>query len=662
MQALFICHPDFADERPREVFHKEMEKIDCAETDARFLNRHILFRTKTQLRPCSHARLHITADDYYKLYINGRYVAQGPAASYPWAYYYNTVDVTDFLREGENTFAVHTYYQGLINRVWVSGDRREGMWCELELDGETVLVSDTSWKCHDHTGYTACGTVGYDTAFLECYNSNAPEVDFFAEDFDDSLWGKAAVFAASDHRLQPQPTKLLELYGVPPAKVERTEQGYRLDFGREMVGYLHAKAKGKPGDRITLRFAEEPDDHGAPRYQMRCNCTYEEVWILSGARDTWMQYDYKAFRYAELICPAEVELEALSMLVRHYPYEEKAIYSTQNADLCRILRLCADTVHYGTQEQYVDCPTREKGQYLGDVSIAARAHAVLTGDTALMKKAIRDFFHSSFICRGIMAVSGASLMQEIADYSLQLPAQVCWVYAMDGDRAFLEEAEPYLTSLYRYFLQYADEDGLLDGVTEKWNLVDWPKNLRDGYDFPLTKPIGPGAHNVLNAFWCGFLEAMDELYGLLGKDATAQTQAVKAAFIRAFYDEQKGLFCDSKAHTHAAIHSNVLPLLFEIGTEDAARKARLIDFLMEKKLTSMGVYMAYFALAALVKHGRRELAEQLATDPHCWLNMLAQGGTTTFEAWGKEQKKNGSLFHPWATAPLIVFADGIRVY
>ena len=76
----------------------------------------------------------------------------------------------------------------------------------------------------------------------------------------------------------------------------------------------------------------------------------------------------------------------------------------------------------------------------------------------------------------------------------------------------------------------------------------------------------------------------------------------------------------------------------------------------------MGVYMAYFALAALVKHDRYEAAVRLATHPACWLNMLAQGATTTFEAWGKEQKWNTSLFHPWASAPLIVFAKNTRVY
>lgn len=45
-------------------------------------------------------------------------------------------------------------------------------------------------------------------------------------------------------------------------------------------------------------------------------------------------------------------------------------------------------------------------------------------------------------------------------------------------------------------------DGLICDFADKWNLVDWPENMRDGYDFPLDNPIvkGKGVHNVINAF------------------------------------------------------------------------------------------------------------------------------------------------------------------
>lgn len=660
MKPLFICHKDFSDTSPVNVFHKECVNAELDEKEDKYLNRHILFRKKFSLDRLGNATLKITADDYYKLYVNGRFVTMGPAASYPHCYNYNEIDITPFLTVGENTVAVHTYYQGLINRVWVSGDRRQMLWLELCVDGVQTLVSDTSWKCHDHTGYGQCGKIGYETQFMEIYDSGAYEADFYAPNFDDSGWENATVYKHADYKLTKQHTEQLLLYTVAPKESIKKGNTLWLDFGQEMVGYLCAKTKGNKGDTVILRYGEELNEDGSVRYDMRCNCVYQEKWILSGGNDTLEQYDYKAFRYAEIIAPEGAYITDACMLVRHYPYEKKAQFDADTPELCSIIRLCADTIKYGMQENFVDCPTREKGQYLGDVSIAARAHAILTGNVEMMKKAITDFCNSCFICPGMMAVSTSSLMQEIADYSLQFPAQVLWVYKMDGDIDFLRYTEPYITEMYKYFSRYERKDGLLENLFDKWNMVDWPKNLRDGYDFPLTRPIGEGLHNVLNAFWCGFLQVTDEIYSILGMSQTGKTSKVTDSYVREFYCAETGLFCDTPMHTHSSIHSNVLPFLFNIGPEQCHKN--IVGLIKQKGLASMGVYMAYFTLAALKLHGEYDLAKRLIADPACWLNMISEGATTTFEAWGKDQKWNTSLFHPWATAPLIILAKNALPY
>ena len=661
MQGKFICHKDFENLKPIDVFHKELSPNQTEKHAESLYNRHTLFRKKVVLGKASKAILKITADDYFKLYINGVYVTQGPPPSYPNHYYFMEIDVTSFLKEGVNTFAVHTYYQGLINRVWVSGDLRSMFWCELYLDGKVALVSDESWLTATHTGYSSCGIIGYETAFAERYDSSAKEVGFEKELFDDSQWKPASIYKQTDYILQKSPIQPLSVYLKKPIYTERKGEVLFVDFGQEMVGYLRAKAKGKQGDKVLLRFGEELNSDGSVRFDMRCNCRYEEEWILSGKEDVLDQFDYKAFRYCEIMIPEGASVRDVEMQVRHYPYEKKAVYETDNEQLRKVLQLCENTIKYGTQEVFVDCPTREKGQYLGDVCVSGRAQCVLTGDTTLIKKAIIDFCGSAFICKGVMAVSTSSFMQEIADYSLLLPALILWVYKRDNDKDFLRLTFPYITGVYEYFMQYSQEDGLIEGVKEKWNLVDWPDNLRDGYNFPLTKPISPGKHNVLNAFWIGFLKAYQDICEILGEAVNIAIDNVEKSFINAFYNKETGLYCDSTQKTHSAVHSNVLPLLFDIGMSET-KERKIVEYICQKKLTSMGVYMAYFTLAALMKHGEREKAELLATDKGAWLNMLEEGATTTFEAWGKNQKWNTSLFHPWATAPLIVFAKDTEVY
>jgi hypothetical protein len=131
------------------------------------------------------------------------------------------------------------------------------------------------------------------------------------------------VYKNADYTLVRQTTEQIELYKLAPKTAERRENILYLDFGREAVGYLCARAEGKDGDELILCYGEELNEDGSVRYKMRCNCTYEEKWILGEGESILDQYDYKAFRYAELVLPEGVQIEDVYMLVRYYPYTER---------------------------------------------------------------------------------------------------------------------------------------------------------------------------------------------------------------------------------------------------------------------------------------------------------------------------------------------------
>ena len=663
--ALCITTPDFACREPLNVFHREAEPWENHH-DASLENRHILFRRTFTLESVPEkAILYLTADDYYKLYINGTFVTQGPAPGYPFHYYYNEIDITSYLHKGDNLIAVHTYYQGLYNRVWVSADHRQMLCAALYCDGKETLVTDPSWKYAYHTGYTGTRKFGYDTQFAEDFDSRAPEVGFASPDYDDSAWDNAVLREHTDYVFCAQPTEQLDVYEITPASVRRTVNPDGTvtldgDVGFECIGGLTLRAKGLPGTKITVRCGEELQDDGHVRYAMRCNCVYEEFWTLSGGDDVLIPYDYRGMRYFQLILPAGCSLreEDIRMQVRHYPYKEALACPTDDETLTCIWRLCADTMKYATQEVYMDCPTREKGQYLGDGTVSSAAHTLITGDGAMMKKALYEYARSTFITDGIMTVAPCSYMQEIADYSLQYPHQLLWYFRHTGDKQTLAVLAPYCERAVAYFRRFDRGDGLIEGV-DTWNLIDWPENLRDNYDFPAKKPIGPGVHNVINAFWYGMLCDMNEIRRLLGQTTDEEeTARVAASFIRAFYDPEQHLFTDAETTKHTASHSNFMPLYFGLDrkTEDPAARDAIISLILERGYC-MGVYMSYFMLKALCRAGRRDLALEMMKSPDGWCNMLAEGATTLYEAWGKDQKWNTSLCHPWAAAPILILAD-----
>lgn len=665
-QAVWLRDPAFAGTVARDPFHKQHQPAPAhPEHPAELLNRRMLLRRRFHLDALPAAPLlYVTADDAYRLYLNGTLLAEGPAPSFAFRYRYDVIDLSKHLKPGENVIAMQVFYQGLINRVWVSGDLRQGAIAEL-CDGEQVLVkTDATWKQLCFAG-NASARYGYDTQFVEHPDArHLPPPDWMQIAFDDTNWQAAREHPQDDHTLVQSEIPPLCPTRVEPTHVCALPGGVRVyDFGSEQTGYFVCRASGKAGDAIRIRHAEELDEHGRA-LPLRCNCNYDESWTLSGRNPDILAYtDYKAFRYVELTVPDGVRVEEPYVLCRHYPLgASAAAFASPSPLLQGVWNICARAVILGAQGVFVDCPSREKGQYLGDMTITAPAHAYIAGDARLWAKALRDIADSAFICPGLMAVAPASFMQEIADYSLLYPLQLLNCVRHTGDRALLHELLPAAEGAAEYFRRYERADGLLENVREKWNLVDWPDNLRDGYDFELKDgATGDGPHAVLNAFYAVCLQALAELRalaGLPGGDLAGRLQRLRRAYREAFYRPSCGLMADSATSSHTALHASALALyagLFPEGKTDNA-----VEFIRRKGLCC-GVYFSYFVLKGLAKANRLDIVRQLmlGTGEHSWANMLHEGASACFEAWGKTQKWNTSLCHPWAAAPVTVLIEDL---
>lgn len=668
--ARWITDREFSLLSPIDLYRKELDRSHRTNHRADLRNRHMLTRKEFALGAiASEVYLDITGDDYYKVFINGFYVGQGPAQSVHFHYYYNRFEISSLLRRGVNTIAVHVYYQGLISHAYNSGDYRQGLIAEVMADGRVVVETDHSWKYIVTKEFGNGAVIAYDTQYAEHIDSRMKAMGWKENDFDDTLWKNAVESRDDDHRLSLQPTPPLAVYERAPAAVSSVgENGYLIDFGSELTGLFRLRASGEAGRIVEIRCGEELNEEGRVRYDMRCNCLYQEYWTLSGRDDDEPEwFDYKAFRYAEALAEPGVRLnpESFTAVVRHYPLDDEAcVFDSSDTRLNAIWEICRNGVKFGSQETYVDCPSREKGQYLGDNTIITHAHAYLAGgDLRLFRKSLHDFaLFSQKVCPGLMAVSSGSYMQEIADFSLQWPLQLLQYYKQSGDLDFLAEMYPVAERLLRHFRQFRREDGLLAAVADKWNLVDWPENMRDGYDFELSYPIGAGSHNVLNAFYYGALKTTAEIREIVFGSASAsqleELDRTKTGFQRAFFRKEIGLFADAENSGHNSLHANALPLLFGLVPKQAEQS--VVAFMRAKRL-SCGVYMAYFVLQALAAAGEYELVYDLITsdDLHSWNTMLREGATTCFETWSKDLKPNASLCHAWASAPIPVMIEHI---
>ena len=669
-QPTWYTIPEFSVGEPVCVYHKENDGTDrtgevrMRTEEEQVRNLHVLARAQIE---CPHGGgpflLRITADDYYKLYVNGRFIAQGPAPAYPEHYYYNTLDITPYLCGKRNVVAVHLYYQGLINRVWNSGDGRFGVASDL-TDMGTGRTGQLHWKYRICRAYSG-DVIGYDTQYLEDFDSRLWEKDWNLPAYDDRSWDDMEPAFWADYRLTEQPVKMLDVYRTQPKRISEEGDTWFIDMGREITGALSLRASGRKGDRIIIRCGEECEDSrkekgGDVRYDMRCNCRYEEVWTLDEGVCTLEPYDYKGFRYARLIPDQGVRILKVEGLVRHYPLDETlCTLKSGSRNLDHIFAICKNGVKLGTQEGYLDCPTREKGQYLGDALVTARSQVWLTGSVEMLRKCIDQFARTKAICPGLMAVAPGSFMQEVADFSLLWLELLLTDYQFTGDREFLRTYYPTAKGIVEHFSRYSRGDGLLVQVRDKWNLVDWPENLRDGYDFELSRPVvAPGCHNVINALYIGAVGNLMKIEHILGIQSAMDWNGLREAYIKAFYRSDKKLFADSETSRHCALHSNIYALYYGLAPGEAVPV--IGDELVSRGL-ACGVLVSFFYLKALARSGRhRELFQTLVNESvHGWVNMLKEGATACFEAWGKEQKWNTSLCHPWASAPISVFIEEI---
>lgn len=611
----------------------------------------------------------VTADDYYKLFLNGKFLAQGPAPAYPRDYLYNVIDLTAaWHRGGKNVIAAHAYYQGLKNYAWVSGDDRRGFWMQLEIEYEDqmreLLVTDAAWRVHTVDAWTAPHKFGYDTGFAEEIDARRLPVGWDQAGFDASAWSAATVQDPALWRLRAQETPLLDVYELRPVRIVQKESGhYFFDFGREIVGTLCLRLKGKAGDVVEIRLGEELTGPDQVRYKLRANCLYQERWTLRDGVQTLEHYDYRAFRYGEVIGAASaLDPDRLQAVVRHSPFDaSRSDFRCSDPELNRLWELARYSTKMGTQESFQDCPTREKAQYSLDAWLEMNAVACLTGDMRLSRRMLECFLTSSEDGKA-RATAPAAKDHFFTEYTMY-PVLMAWSYFLyTGDTAFLRRNFTRIQAIERYIRsQFLREDGLLwetDRVLK--DLVDWPVNRRDGHQ------ILP-ANGVISALYARLCRELAQISEVADRPEEAHAYRERAAKTQAalnarFWNAQEGRYVDGLTREgapslHSALHANAFPLA--MGIVPADRIADVVRFIKTRGL-NCNLFLAMFLFEALYAAGEGDYALELLTGQgeNSPMNAVRKGATTTWEAWDLEQKGNASLFHPAGAFTAYVLVSG----
>jgi alpha-L-rhamnosidase len=151
-------------------------------------NSYVYFRREVDLfaKPQA-ARIEVSADARYTLFVNGERVHQGPARGYPEFWSYDTLDISPFLKEGKNSICAIVHVFGVSNFYSVFRDSA-GFFVdgEIEAGGKRVNVDTPGeWVCRAAKGWKKdVARMSIQLGFQEHFDADADPADWMLPEFE----------------------------------------------------------------------------------------------------------------------------------------------------------------------------------------------------------------------------------------------------------------------------------------------------------------------------------------------------------------------------------------------------------------------------------------------------------------------------------------------
>jgi hypothetical protein len=397
---------------------------------------------------------------------------------------------------------------------------------------------------------------------------------------------------------------------------------------------------------------------------------------------------YWGWRYIEISDPGEkLTTDDITAVVQNTdaPAAGAASFNSTNAQLDAVFQLMQRSALQSEQNTFLDTPTREKGQFLGDTVDESFASMESLDERSLTRQAIVDFVHSQarYWPNGALnaVYPNGDAKRDIPDYSEMFPEWVMRYYQLTGDTTLLAQAYPTMRNVADYVDGAINSSHLvyqLPGGSGpyQYGIIDWPASMR--YD---TVVNGNGAETVVNAIGVGANRAVAQAAAVLGQNGDVSTYDTRADSLAAAVNTQlrdpaTGLYSDGLAtgtmQPIASYSEHAQTYAVDYGIAPSSDYSTL-----GAKITSQGMRQGPMDLrqleTALRVTDRPDTLVALLTDPNSDgpAKVLAQGGTYLWEDWDPgctvapctgsavSQKDNTSFSHGWGASGIVDVLQGL---
>ncbi|MEA3335080.1 MAG: family 78 glycoside hydrolase catalytic domain [Chloroflexota bacterium] len=445
-----------------------------------------------------------------------------------------------------------------------------------------------------------------------------------------------------------------------------------LDFGRTVSGRVRFDVDAPAGAMVDFTYSERLQEDGRvlmhkgiPGFDER---PAHQV-ILREGRQSWEAFEWAGFRYLQLTfrhCLQPLRVHGISLNFTSYPVQERGRFSCSDDLLNRIWQTGAYTLQLCMQDAYIDCPSREQRQWMGDAYVQVLINFMSFGDARLAARLLRQIAQSQrpdgilMMCAPGDFAIGKFI--NIPDFSLYWLMTLGRYVEYSGDISLASDLYPTILKLLSWFEQFLDNDLLTD--MPHWVFIDWSN---------LDKQ---GQVTALNAQFVAALRAAAHLAILLDHPADADRWHVLADRVATvineqLWDDKRGVYVDARRQDglsrRVSQQTNAAVIAFDVAPPE--RWERILNTIMDTErlvLTRVGEhdlsivafdeehdvvraqpFYSHHLHRALSKAGRQ--MQMVGNIRRRWGEMIEKGAQSWRETWQIDDLT--SLSHAWAGTP-----------
>jgi hypothetical protein len=686
-EAAWIWHPEFGN--PPAPSHADVFSGGWRQP--------VLLRFRKQFEAtASPARIHVSADERFELFLDGRRIARGPDRSDVEHWSYATYELG--LAPGSHRLEALAWsigpYQPVAQMSW-----RGGFILKAEGDYDRELTTGkAAWEVAKLEGCDFapgiffvgaqliardCGPQWKEGAYVRAqvvrasiqnapYGESAAGWKLFPTTLPDQLdrevmagravaLGKGALAAdepvpAEAARDPALPNWQALIDGkdqvvVPP----RSEQFLLWDLGNYYCAYPVCEVSGGADGRLAWSWAEslyQPKSEAKGRRDEFVGKTFrgmtDTLLPAGGEHRNFTTLWWRAGRW----CLLSIKTAAQPLVIHHlalnenrYPYENEGSFDGGDGELAGVIALAVRGIQMCAHETYMDCPFYEQLMYDGDTRLELLTTGVMTRDDRLVKRALELFDFSRRNWGFVNERFPSYLPQHSPTFSMIWALMLNDYAFWRNDSAFVKARAIGLRSMLEHFEPYLNRDGLLEKLPG-WPFMDWVPQWYEG-----DAPDGvTGISSLNNLLYVYALRKSAEVEDSLDEPLLAQRLRAKAArtaeAVRAkFWDEPRGLVADNLAHDQFSEHGQCLALLTDTLSGDQARRC-FDQLLSAPDLKRATIYFSFYLLETWQKLGRGDLIVERMS---FWKDLVKQGLKTPVEMPGDTR----SDCHAWGSHPLF---------